>query len=231
MKVARHLLTIAAVSLLIAAAALGVYAKKMPPGAQWYPCTSCHTPYFKVNAHVKISLVHHIDLTKGAHRGLYCSDCHIPPTMINLVGGGKVYIPGLHNRTQLIEASKVCAVCHPREWSDWEHLIHGNKTYTCPGGTVVYITPPYSYKGVRYPFHICPNHYKDLKTIPAKACVQCHNPHDPVYRPLGPLPVPSLRPPPPNEDNFLYGMIATVIAGVILIGLALVYPFGGRSHA
>ena len=218
---AATLLTLA--FLLAASAALAVHAYAQQNPAAWYPCTKCHTPFFKVNATVKVSAVHGIDLTVGAHRGLYCSNCHVPPTMIQLRGGGRVYIPGLHNRTQLIEASKVCAVCHPREWEDWLHLVHGNKTYTCPGGKVVYVI---GYKGIRYPFHICPHGYKNLKTIPARACVECHNPHDPVYKPLGPLPRPSTRPPPPDETNYLLGMTATVIAGLALIVFGLVYPFG-----
>ncbi len=186
---------------------------------QFYPCTQCHSPMLKVDADVHTSLVHQIDLTKGAHRGLYCSNCHIPPYMINLVGGAKVP-PSWDNRTALMETNRVCATCHPREYRDYMMLIHGNKTYTCPGGKVEIVK---GYKDVRYPFHICPE-YKNLKAEPARACIECHDPHDPVYKPLAPLPKPSMRPPPPNQENILYGFIASVVAGLVLIGFAFVYP-------
>nr|WP_236698103.1 hypothetical protein [Pyrodictium occultum] len=187
---------------------------------QIYPCTKCHAA-MNLPGNRKVVPFHGINLTKGAHRGLVCSNCHRPPTMINLVGGAKVYIPGPHSRDKLMETNKVCAVCHPREYRDYINLVHGNKTFVCQGGKVVKVK---GYKGVIYNFHICPS-YKDLKTVPARACVECHDPHNPVLKALNILPEPSFRPPPPNESSVTYGNIAAVVGGLILVLGALVLPY------
>jgi len=186
----------------------------------FYPCKTCHAA-MKLTGHRKVVPFHGIDLTKGPHRGLYCNNCHIPPTMQKLINNAEVYIPGIHPREKLMETNRVCAVCHPREYMDYMLLVHGNKTYTCPGGKDIKVK---GYKGVIYDFHICPNGWKNLKAVPARACVECHDPHDPTYYALGPLPEPSLRPPPPNEDVITYGMIASGIGGLILIISAFLVP-------
>jgi len=189
--------------------------------AQFYPCTTCHQA-MQLTGDKKTVPFHGIDLTKGAHRGLFCSNCHIAPTMIDLVNGAQVYIPGLHGTQELKETNKVCAVCHPREVADYNYLVHGNKTYVCPNGNV---TKVIGYKGVGYDFHICAE-YKNLETIPAKACVECHNPHEPTMPPASILPPPSDRPAPPDETSVAYGTIAAVIGGLILAIGALVLPLG-----
>ncbi|HID40726.1 MAG TPA: hypothetical protein EYP33_01055 [Pyrodictium sp.] len=187
----------------------------------FYPCTSCHQA-MQLTGDRKAAPFHGIDLTKGAHRGLFCSNCHTPPAMIDLVNGAKVYIPGLHDTEKLKETNKVCAVCHPRVVKDYNYLVHGNTTYICQGGNVTRVI---GYKGVGYTFHICPE-YKNLKTVPAKACVECHDPHDPTMPPASILPAPSERPAPPDETSIAYGTLAAVIGGLALVVGALVLPLG-----
>ena len=187
-----------------------------------YPCTKCHAHMPQLNGMVKKVPFHHIDLTKGPHRGLYCANCHIPPTFINLRGGARVYIPGLHNRTLVMQTNKLCAICHPREYQDYLDLIHGNKTFTCPGGKVIII---HGYKGINYYYHICPDGYKHLETLPARACVECHNPHDPVVKPLNILPTPSERPAPPKETSIAIGDVLALVGGLIAVGIAFVVHY------
>ncbi|WP_110138763.1 hypothetical protein [Hyperthermus butylicus] len=188
---------------------------------QLYPCTTCHN-VLNLTGDRKAVPFHGIDLTVGAHRGLYCSNCHVAPVMQELVNGAEVYIPGLHTMEELMETNKVCAVCHPREFADYQYLVHGNKTYVCPGGNV---TKVIGYKGVTYDFHICSD-YRNLETVPARACVECHNPHTPTMPPVSILPVPSERPAPPDESSIAYGTAAAVIGGLILAIGALILPLG-----
>ncbi len=182
-----------------------------------YPCTKCHLS-MNLNGMTKKSSFHHIDLTKGAHRGLYCANCHTPPTMIKLRSGGFVFIPGYHNRSLVMQTNKLCAICHPKEYQDYMNLVHANKTYVCPGGKVEII---HGYKNVNYDFHICPNGYKNLTTVPARACVECHDPHDPVFKPLNILPTPSERPAPPKETSIAIGNVLAVIGALVVIGFAM----------
>lgn len=186
-----------------------------------YPCTKCHLS-MNLNGMVKKSEFHHIDLTKGAHKGLYCANCHTPPTMIQLRSGGFVFIPGYHNQSLVMQTNKLCAICHPKEYQDYLNLIHANKTYVCPGGKVEII---HGYKDINYYFHICPNGYKNLTTVPARACVECHDPHDPVFKPLNILPTPSERPAPPNERSIAIGNILAVIGALVAIGIAFVVHY------
>ncbi len=187
--------------------------------SQFYPCVTCHQA-LNLTGNRKIVPFHGIDLTKGAHRGLVCSSCHVPPTMQKLVNNAEVYIPGLHTTEDLKKTNSVCAVCHPRQYLDYNYLVHGNKTFICPDGNV---TKVIGYKGVGYDFHICPE-YKNLTTVPAKACVECHNPHDPTMPPPSILPEPSIRPPPPNEAGIAFGGLAAIIGGLLLVAGALFLP-------
>ncbi|AEM38969.1 hypothetical protein Pyrfu_1102 [Pyrolobus fumarii 1A] len=191
--------------------------------AAFYPCKACHQA-MNLTGNKKVVEFHKIDLTVGAHRGLYCSNCHVPPLMQELVGGGEVYIPGMHPRDKLMETNKVCAVCHPREYKDYEMLVHGNKTFECPDGKVVKIV---GYKGVIYDFHVC-SEYKNLEKKPARACVECHDPHDPTYYAINILPEPSDRPAPPAQDEVVYGTVAALVGGLLLIVGAFVLP--SRPH-
>ncbi len=189
--------------------------------AMIYPCTKCHAT-MNLTGFTKASAFHNIDLTKGAHRGLYCSNCHIAPQMIDLQGGARVYIPGYHNRSLVMQTNKLCAVCHPQEYEDYMNLIHGNKTYVCPGGKLEKVV---GYKNVTYPFHICSNGYKNLTTIPARACVECHDPHTPTMKPLSILPEPSERPSPPDEKAIAAGNILALLAALVPIALALLVRY------
>ncbi len=201
------------------AASVTILARASEEAGKFYPCINCHRAMDLTGQRKSVKL-HDINLTLGAHRGLYCSNCHVPPIMQELLGGSEVYIPGLHSRDQLMETNKVCAVCHPREYKDYELLVHANKTLICNEGESVKLI---GYKGVDYVFHICPD-YTNLSTVPAKACVECHNPHDPLMPPPNILPEPSTRPPPPREDSIALGGLAAVLGGIILIVSAFAVP-------
>ncbi len=182
-----------------------------------YPCTNCHAT-MQLTGDKKASTFHNIDLTRGAHRGLYCLNCHKPPFMIELKNDVFVYIPGYHDRSLVMETNKLCATCHPGTYEDYRLLVHGNKTYTCPDGDLLVVK---GYKDVAYSFHICPNGYKNLTTVPARACVECHDPHDPVYPSPSLLPPPSERPKPPSQDSIAIANVLAVIGALIPIGFAL----------
>ncbi len=219
-KTLRAALALAALALVAALAAAASVAEAAgqyhsPANYTFYPCSSCHAT-MQVTGMKKTVEIHHIDLTQGAHRGLYCVNCHSAPDVWNLkTPDGKVdiAIPGMFSHEDLMKMNKVCATCHPRTYEDYVNLLHGNKTYTCPDGHVELVK---GYKGVLYSFHVC-KEYKNLKTVPAKACVECHNPHDPVYHAISILPPPSERPPPPPQENIAYGTLAVTIAGMALI--------------
>ena len=208
-------LAVFALLVMAASAAEAAGQFKNPANYTFYPCSSCHAT-MKVTGIAKKVGIHHIDLTKGAHRGLYCANCHSAPDVWHLkTPDGKVdiAIPGMFSHEDLMKINKVCATCHPRTYEDYVNLVHANKTYTCPGGHVEFVK---GYKGVLYSFHVC-KEYKNLKTVPAKACVECHNPHDPVYHAISILPPPSERPAPPKQENIAYGTLAVAIAGMALI--------------
>ncbi len=188
-----------------------------------YPCTKCHVA-LKLSGNVKESAFHNITLKGDAHSGLFCSNCHVPPYMIELRGGVLVYIPGYHDRSLVMETNKLCSTCHPREYRDYINLVHGNKTFVCSNGSTIVVK---GYKGVAYLFHLCPNGYRNLTTVPARACVECHDPHTPSYRPLPPLPQPSERPPPPPEDSVTIANVAVLAASMILVGYAFASKGGG----
>jgi hypothetical protein len=140
--------------------------------------------------------------------------------MQQLVGDVEVKIPGLHPTEELLELAKTCRVCHVRVVEDYMLLVHGNKTMKCPGGEAVKVK---GYKGVVYDFHVCPE-YRNLETLPARACVECHNPHNPTLPALNPLPEPSRRPPPPEQLGIVIGALAASITGVVLVAVALLVP-------
>jgi len=188
------------------------------PG-QFYPCTSCHQAMDLTGDRKQVPL-HGIDLTTGAHRGLMCSNCHVPPLMQTLINGSEVFIPGFHNQSQVMETNKVCAVCHPHEYVDYERLLHANKTFICPDGQAYKVI---GYKGVDYTFHAC-EEYINLTVVPAKACVECHNPHNPTMMPLNILPEPSNRPEPPEESDVALGGLAALLGSLVLIFPAFMMP-------
>ena len=170
-------------------------------GAEFYPCRTCHAA-LNLTGDRKAVPFHGIDLTEGAHAGLVCSSCHVAPLMEELVGGVEVRIPGLHSQEELVELYRVCQTCHARVVEDYLLLVHGNKTMRCPGGESVKVR---GYKGVVYDFYVCPE-YRNFETVPARACVQCHNPHNPTMPALEPLPLPSTRPPAPEQPGMVVGM-------------------------
>ena len=178
-----------------------------------YPCERCHL-LLRVSGRVHSSEYHGINLTAGAHAGLVCADCHVPPRMSELRGGASVadYYAGDYKALNV-----VCEGCHRRVYRDYIDLVHGNKTILCPGEENILVK---GYKGVGYWLHICRDYYH-LKAEPARGCVECHNPHDPHYKPLSPLPPPSRRPPPPDEETVAYGTIGVVVASLALIGSSL----------
>jgi len=219
LRVALVLVALATV-LAVAAVAEAASQYRSPANYTFYPCSSCHAT-MDVSGVSKNVEIHGIDLTKGAHKGLYCVNCHSVPDVWNLKtpdGKAEIAIPGMFSHEDLMKMNKVCASCHKRTYEDYINLVHGNKTYTCPDGTVEFVK---GYKGVLYAFHVC-KEYKNLKTVPAKACVECHDPHDPVYRAISILPPPSERPPPPPQENIAYGTLAVAIAGMALIVVSAV---------
>ena len=217
----RVLVMLVIIGVIIAAASLAasVYAS-----SKLYPCERCHL-LLRVSGTVHSSEYHGVNLTAGAHRGLVCADCHVPPTMSKLRGGASVeeYYAGDYKALNV-----VCAGCHQRVYHDYLDLVHGNKTILCPGEVNILVK---GYKGVGYWLHLCSDYYK-LKAVPARGCVECHNPHDPHYKPLAPLPPPSRRPPPPSEETVAYGTVGVFIASLALIVSSLLAEGrrrGGRS--
>jgi len=179
-----------------------------------YPCERCHLK-LRLTGVRKASAHHAIDLTVGAHKGLVCANCHVPPTMSKLVGGVDVVA---FYKGDYKELNIVCANCHKRTYHDYISLVHGNKTIVCKGETKILVK---GYKGVSYWLHLCQD-YTSLTVMPARGCVECHDPHDPRYRPLAPLSPPSMRPPPPDQTTIAYATLAVVVSSLMLIVVPLV---------
>jgi len=158
-----------------------------------YPCTICHADMKGLNGNVKAVPYHKVDLTKGAHAGLYCSNCHDPNNPMKLRNGATVVPFALSSKEDRMKYNTLCAQCHPRTYDDYINLAHGNKTFTCPEGKSIFII---GYKGSPYWFHQCPNYNTQFHREPAKSCVFCHDPHDPVKMPASIMPPPSDRPAP-----------------------------------
>ena len=193
-----------------------VFAQESGISYEYYPCSECHTK-LRPSGLSKASEFHGVDLGVGAHASLYCINCHdVDSAMMKLQGGVDIAIPFIHDREDLMGTNSLCGLCHAREYQDYLQLVHGNKTMTCEGGEVYRVL---GYKGVDYYLHYCSD-YTNLETRPAMACVECHNPHDPVMSAPGVLPEPSHRPPPPNEDPILYGGLPVLAAGLALVALA-----------
>ena len=225
-RLALALLLVAAALLPLAAAQDSHF--KDPDTYPYYPCSKCHATMQVTGLKHKVA-IHGIDLTKGAHRALYCANCHSTPDVWNMkIPGGKapIAIPGLHGRDRLMEMNKVCERCHPQTYMDYIHLVHANKTFTCQGEQLILV---YGYKGVGYRFHICPE-YRNLTAMPGRACVECHNPHIGYYYSISILPPESDRPAPPPQQSIAYGTLAVTIAGLSLIlGAAVLASHGSKS--
>jgi len=160
-----------------------------------YPCSSCHAGV-ALSGISKASVFHGINLTVGAHSGLYCANCHVPESaMMKLHGGVEIKVLGVHTHSELMDDNKVCASCHPQTYKDYVYFSHGNTSWSCAGGETGLVV---GYKSVSYLYHVC-EEYRGLKPIHGKACVECHDPHNPTFRPLSILPEPSERPKPPEE--------------------------------
>ena len=213
---ARHASVMVLALLALAAAAAPAAAAAAQSPQQLYPCSTCHAN-LKVDAAVNVSEFHGIDLTKGAHRGLTCVNCHDPKSaMMKLQAGVDLAILGVHNMSKVMEVAKMCAVCHQKEYEAYLRHAHGNTTFTCPGGNATEII---GYNGVNYYLHECPRG-AEYEAVPAKPCTACHDPHNPTYYALKPLPPPGHRPPPPDETPVLYGGVSVVVAGLALIAAA-----------
>ncbi|RUM47396.1 MAG: hypothetical protein DSY37_02460 [Hyperthermus sp.] len=213
--VIRPALALAFIAVLLAGYIADASQYRDPDKYQFYPCSQCHAT-MKVTGMVKKQPFHGIDLTKGAHAGLYCVNCHAAPQVDRLKtrnGYVDIAIPGLMGHEELMKLNKVCERCHPQTYRDYMHLAHANKTYTCSGGSVEIVK---GYKGIAYDFHVC-SEYKNLAMKPAKACVECHDPHVGVYPAISIMPPHSERPAPPPEETIAYGLIAAVTAGLALL--------------
>ncbi|GEM_PF-3083335 len=189
--------------------------------ANIYPCQKCHVT-INVTGITKEEIVHNKNLTIGAHRGLYCANCHKAPTVWIMEGVNgtaiEIGIRGIHGREKLDEMALVCANCHYDIYQDYKRLAHGNSTFTCEGGKIINIA---GYKGVVYSFHEC-EEYRNFTPIPARACVECHNPHDPTMEPPSILPRHNYIAPTPEQDNVVYGTLAVAITAMSLVVLAIV---------
>lgn len=189
-----------------------------------YPCDTCHAN-FKPPATTNVSEYHGVNLTLGAHRGLTCINCHDPDSgMMKLQNGVDIAFYGLHNDTMTMKINTMCSVCHPKEYESYVRGAHGNRTYTCSGGMVEEIV---GYNGVTYYQHYCSSEH-GYQATPAKPCIACHDPHNPVMEPPTVLPPPSERPPPPSQDYILIGGVSVVTAGFALIAGAVILHRKGR---
>jgi hypothetical protein len=178
-----------------------------------YPCTYCHTPFLSnLNGNVHKVPYHKIDLTVGAHAGLYCSNCHDPKEPMKLVNGAVVVPLNLASREDLMKYNTLCAKCHPRVYADYLVGAHGNSTFVCQGGEKVFVI---GYKGAPYWYHQC-NSYTNLKVVPGRPCVFCHNPHDPIKPPANIMPPPSDRPKPYPQDAIAYSTAFLMILATAL---------------
>ena len=165
---------------------------------------------------------------RGSHQSLGCYSCH------NLLGENlTLYLEGhpsnLINSSPLpifrVDISKIedpyefnefCGSCHTDILEDYEFFAHGNVTYVTDNHEVVVIK---GYKDVFYRLHIADDYY-NLQVVPGKACIECHNPHDPVMEPLSILPKQSYRPEPPNQSNIITIGISAVVVGLLLLVIA-----------
>ncbi len=216
---------LAATTLALAFTLLAVFAATATAQEDIYPCSSCHAD-MPLTGVSKASEFHGINLSIGAHRGLYCVNCHVPDSaMMKLRGGVEIRVLGLHGHDELMETNRVCATCHPRTYMDYMRFAHGNTTWTCSGGSVVKIV---GYKNVTYDYHVCDD-YRNLTRVHAKACVECHNPHDPVVMPLSILPKQSDRPAPPDQLAIAVGGVLSGALGLTMIGLSAVYASRRRG--
>jgi len=184
---------------------------------EFYPCEKCHLK-LKLTGMKKVSVYHAVNLTIGAHKGLVCADCHVPPTMSKLVGGADI---GASYKGDYKELNVVCAECHERTYHDYINLVHGNKTIVCEREVKVLVK---GYKNVSYWLHLCQD-YTKLSVVPARGCIECHTPHDPHYKPLAPLPPPSRRPPPPDQTVIAYTTLGVVISSLMLIVVPFIVEF------
>ena len=171
----------------------------------------------------------------GPHRPLGCSSCH------RIIGQNlTLYIEGhpsnLINSTpiQLFQLNisdiddpyrfnEFCGTCHQEIYNEYIHYAHGNTTYIAPNQSELIIN---GYKNIRYILHIA-NNYKDLSKAHAKACIECHNPHNPIFNPPSILAKQSYRPPPPDETRLMDIGILVLVGGSLLI---LIGIFRGREN-
>jgi len=86
------------------------------------------------------------------------------------------------------ESTKLCSQCHGKVFKDWTDHIHGK--WVGEWGE---------------------------EAKPEKVCVDCHDPHDPVFGKLVPEPAPEKPPQSPHFENYnLYSVVVLLVA----IGLA-----------
>jgi hypothetical protein len=175
----------------------------------------------------------------GAHIGIGCGSCHvIGPEYLNLSiqgvphGEFELYwyenssIPyrlsgessDRHNIVESWELNEFCGSCHNSIYVDYILLAHGNTTYIVDDEDRYVVN---GYKGVNYILHIAPD-YTNLRVVNARACVECHDPHDPLMTPPSILPVQSYRPPPPDQRSIsLYGLTILLISLMIIVYILL----------
>ena len=156
----------------------------------------------------------------GPHASLNCSNCHrVSVENMTLHVKGIPHIRGNSSEVSLssikdpMDLNDFCGRCHSDIYEDYLLLAHGNATFTARGEERYVLV---GYKGIRYILHIAPD-YTNLVKKNARACVECHDPHDPLLKPLNIMPVQSYRPSPPDERWILLYGIIVVLASTILI--------------
>ncbi len=214
-------LSVYLVAYILAVLSLFVISSKASEETGIYPCQQCHA-VLNVTGLVREETVHDKNLTIGAHRGLYCANCHKAPTVWIMEGLNdtlvEIGIKDIHSREKLDEMNLVCAKCHYDIYEDYTRLAHGNSTFVCEEGRIINVA---GYKGVIYSFHEC-KEYSKFTPVPARACVECHNPHNPTMEPLSILPKQNYVAPTPKQDNVVYGTLAVTITAMSLIVLAII---------
>jgi len=171
----------------------------------------------------------------GPHRSLGCTSCH------RIVDGNfSLYIEGhpsnLINSTPIplfeINLSDIsdpyklnifCGICHKDIYNEYIHYAHGNTTFVAPNQETILIN---GYKDIKYILHIA-SKYNRLEKVNGKACVECHNPHDPIFKPPSILSKQSYRPPPPDESDLTNLGLIVICTSIFLVIIGFIRGQGG----
>jgi len=174
--------------------------------SEWESCSKCH-------------------YVRGPHQPLGCTTCHKllgsnltlyleghPSNLIN-ASPLPIFRVNISDIKDPFELNGFCGSCHREIYEDYLRYAHGNSTFTSENEEILVIN---GYKGVKYILHIAPEYYNLIKKN-GRACVECHNPHDPIAKPLSILPQQSYRPAPPDETNIVLAGSLVSLVGVMML--------------